>query len=64
MFEMELVGGLALEEVDPYWFRGAFRITVSPQDGDYITVTHLDGTPLIYGCEGGTFEFQRSGAVG
>lgn len=64
MFEMELVGGVALEEVDPYWFRGAYRITVSPQDGDLITVTHLDGTPLIYGCEGGAFEFQRSSAVG
>lgn len=59
LFEMELTGGAALEDIDPYAFRGAYRIALSPDRTDAITVTHLEGTPLVYGCEGGTFTFYR-----
>lgn len=59
MFEMELTGGTALEETEPYWFRGAYRITASQDSADAIIVTHLEGTPLVYGCEGGSFTFYR-----
>ncbi|MBQ8610643.1 MAG: hypothetical protein IJ412_02930 [Oscillospiraceae bacterium] len=59
LFEMELTGGVALEDIEPYEFRGAYRIEASQDSADAIIVTHMDGTPLVYGCEGGSFTFYR-----
>ena len=64
LFEMDLVGGSALEGGESYRFAGSFHIAYSPY-GDVIEVTHLDGNPLIFGFDGQNIVFERSeGAKG
>lgn len=60
MFDMELTGGLALEEgVEPYFFGGMYLILYYPEL-DVIEVIHMEGTPLLAGMEGSIITFGRS----
>ncbi len=59
LFEMELVGGVALEVTESYWYRGSFNIAYSVY-GDIIVVSHLDGNPLVHGFEGQSIIFERT----
>ena len=58
LFDLRLKEGLALENVDPYNFFGAYKIT--KVNGSSITVTHLNGNPLFYGNNGATITFTES----
>jgi len=60
MFDMELVGGLAIEEgIEPYHFGGVYLILYYPEL-DVIDVIHMEGSPLLYGMDNAIITFERS----
>lgn len=60
MFDMELVGGLAIEEgIEPYHFGGVYLILYYPEL-DVIEVIHTEGSPLLYGMDNAIITFGRS----
>ena len=59
MFDMMLVGGIALESIEPYSFGGVYEMRWADESKETLVIIHVEGAPLLYGYEYATMEFTR-----